>query len=106
MLWDIEPFSMGQLSWDRPGLNLPQARLMSWDVESFSVGQLSQDGPSLHRPEDDSDFTRLKTLSDQAITRIAAACDKLNIKHEREFQSAQNHKMITGEHLPKTDSNC
>ena len=79
---------------------------MLWDVDSFSMGQLSWDGPSLHCPEDNFDFTRLKTLSDQAIMRIAAARDKLNIKHEREFQSAQNHKMITGEHPPKTDSNC
>ena len=29
MLWDIEPFSMGQLSWDRPGINLPRTGLMS-----------------------------------------------------------------------------
>ena len=104
MLWDIEPFSIGQLSWDRPGLNLPRTGPMSWDVDSFSVGQLSRDELSLHHPEDDSNFTRLKTLSDQAVTRIAAACDELNIKHEQEFRSAQNHKMIIGEHPPKTDS--
>ena len=70
------------------------------------MGQLSQDGPSLRHPEDDSDFMRLKTLSDQAIMHIAAACDEHNIKHEWEFQSAQNHKMITGECPSKTDSDC
>ena len=51
MLWDIEPFSMGQLSWDRPGLNLPRTGPMSWDVDSFSMGQLSRDGLSLCCPE-------------------------------------------------------
>ena len=58
---------------------------MLWDIDSFSMGQLSWDGPSLCRSEDDSDFIRLKTLSDQAIMCIAVAHDKLNIKHEREF---------------------
>ena len=55
---------------------------MSWDIEPYSVGQLSQDGLSLHCPEDNSDFIRLKTLSDQAVMCITAACDELNIKHE------------------------
>ena len=58
---------------------------MSWDVDSFSMGQLSQDRLSLRCPEDNSDFMRLKTLSDQAVACIAAAHDKLNIKHEQEF---------------------
>ena len=82
MSWDIKPYSVGQLSRDGLGLNLPQTGPMSWDIDSFSMGQLSQDGLSLCHPEDDSDFMRLKTLSDQAIAHIAAACDELNIKHE------------------------
>jgi len=65
-----------------------------------SMGAMTWNDPTiLTHPNDGSTFP--VHLSTEAIARIAAACDNVNLSCERKFCSAQHHDCVTGEH-PQT----